>query len=220
MRAAFWIAGVLGMMRVAVAASAAEGPELRTMTVPDDVDVRIAGAMTVETVCRGCHDLKYLNYESYVELGMSPERVDALRGEAPLWTPLMSRMPTEARLATFGRLPPDLSLITRAREGGAAYVYTLLTSFEQQPDGRIDNRLFPGIKMPDILGYASTAHDPEGRDELALKAQQVARFLEWAADPHADERHRLGFFVLLYLGVLSGLLYRIKKRVWARLDGG
>ncbi len=198
---------------------AGESLALKPLTLPDTPANRLAGARTIIGVCHGCHDLKYLSYESFIAVGIGRDEIDALRGDEPVSAPFLSRMSKADRLATFGRLPPDLSIMARAREGGPAYIYTLLTSFRQGPDWTIDNTLFPGIKMPDILGIAATGDDPAQRQAIERKAQQAALFLEWAADPHADERRRLGVFVLLYLGVLSGLLYRIKKRIWARLDG-
>ncbi len=196
---------------------ASESLGLRPITLPDTPENRLAGARTIMGVCHGCHDLKYLSYESFIDLGIGKDAIDALRGDRPVSAPFMSQMSKEARLATFGKVPPDLSIMAQAREGGPAYIYTLLTSFKQNPDWSVDNTLFPGIKMPDILGIAAIGDDPAQRQALDKKAQQAALFLEWAADPHAEERHRMGVFVLLYLGVLSGLLYRVKKRVWGRL---
>jgi len=106
-----------------------------------------------------------------------------------------------------------LFLIAKAREGGPAYVYTLLTSFYTTPEGRVDNRLFPGIKMPDALGSSS----PGNQAAVDRTAREVALFLAWAADPRAEERHRLGRYVLAYLVLLTFLLYLNKRRVWQRL---
>lgn len=207
----------LALLAILGSAAASEGHVLRHVGLPDTAANRLAGARVVTTVCHGCHDFRFLTYGDLAAVGLEKAEIDALRVDKPLSAPFLSVMPAEARLVSFGRLPPDLSLITRAREGGADYVYTLLTSFGLAGDGNIDNALFPGIKMPDILGISATAPGSPERAGLARKAQQAALFLEWAADPHADERKHLGIYVLLYLGVLSGLLYRIKQRVWARL---
>jgi len=123
-------------------------------------------------------------------------------------------MPADQRKAMFGLIPPDLSLMARAREGGPHYIYSLLTSFHTTVAGGVDNSLFPGIKMPDILSYSTT----ETPQAIKKTAREVALFLDWAADPHADERHTLGYYVLIYLVVLTLLLYLLKQRIWRRLD--
>jgi len=173
------------------------------------------GAETVNNVCRGCHDLKFVTFASLEGIGLSSQEIDAMRGNAKASDKLMSYMPSEARHATYGVVPPDLSLMARAREGGAHYIYTLLTSFHTDAEGRLDNTFFPGIRMPDILGYANA--NAEERRSIESQVAHAAAFLEWAADPNAKQRHRLGWYVLGYLTVLSFLLYKVKKRVWSRL---
>ncbi len=197
---------------------ASEGHALRSLTIAATTENRLAGAEAANTICRGCHDFKYLTYQSLIDMGMPATEVDELRGDDPLSATLASAMSAEDRLSIFGRLPPDLSLMAKARAGGKDYIHTLLTSFVETADGELDNALFPGIKMPDVLGYSATTDDPAARQQIEEQAQQIALFLEWAADPHADERKTLGVFVILYLIVLSILLKLIKKRVWARLD--
>ena len=197
---------------------ASEGAGLRPLTIPATDENRLAGVVAANTICRGCHDFKYLSYQSLLDVGLSADEVDELRGDEPLSATLASAMTAADRMEIFGRLPPDLSLMARAREGGVAYIYTLLTSFAQDAEGEVDNHLFPGIKMPDVLGYSATSDDPEARQELEQQAQQIALFLAWAADPHAEERQTLGVFVILYLILLAILLKLLKKRVWSRLD--
>ncbi len=174
---------------------------------------RAAGAETVLGLCMSCHDLQYLHYRDLQAI-MPQARIDALRGEHSMEDRLLSMMPADARKSMFGLVPPDLSLIAKAREGGADYIYTLLISYRATPDGGVDNLLFPGIRMPDPLGSASTG-DLEG---VKKTAAEVAAFLEWAADPRAGDRHTLGMYVLGYLALLTLLLYLNKRRVWRRLE--
>ena len=169
----------------------------------------------MNNVCRGCHDLKFVSFASLEGIGLNAAEIDGMRGDAKPSDKLMSYMPTEARHATYGVVPPDLSLMARAREGGPRYIYTLLTSFHSDTEGNLENTLFPGIRMPDILGYASA--DAEGRKSIEAQLAHVVAFLEWAADPNAEQRHRIGWYVLAYLAVLTFLLYKVKKRVWSRL---
>jgi cytochrome c1 len=71
--------------------------------------------------------------------------------------------------------------------------------------------------MPDVLGVAGVS-DPAERAKLEQQARAVTSFLVWASDPHAQERHRLGYYVIAYLVVLTTMLYFLKQRIWARLD--
>ena len=200
------------MLVPALAGAREAAVPLRHLPAEAGPAMRQAGAETVLGLCMSCHDLKYLRYRDLRAI-LPSARIDALRGEHAMDDRLLSMMPADARKSMFGLVPPDLSLIARAREGGADYVYTLLTSYRATADGSVDNLLFPGIRMPDPLGSA-TSDDPEG---VRKTAASVAAFLEWAADPRADDRRRLGAYVLGYLALLTLLLYLNKRRVWARL---
>lgn len=202
-----------GILAITTLCAAGETP-LQPLEIDHRADILQRGAETVVGVCVGCHDLQYLHYRDLRSIGLSQKAVDSYRGELSLEAPLLSLMPAEQRKVMFGLVPPDLSMMARAREGGARYIYTLLTSFHTTAAGGVDNSLFPGIKMPDILA-SSTAEDPEA---IHKTAREAAIFLDWAADPHADERHTLGYYVLTYLGVLTLLLYLLKCRIWQRLD--
>lgn len=175
------------------------------------------GAQVVHEVCMSCHSLKYIKYRQLLDLGFTEHEVDTLRAGADSFNPLMSRMPAEAAEAAFGVVPPDLSLIVKAKKGGPRYLYTLLTSYYVQEDGKVNNELLPDINMPDIFGHAGTRGNQ--RTEVENKIKDVAAFLEWAADPHAGNRYRMGYFVMAYLFILTALLYVLKKRVWRRLEG-
>ncbi len=156
----------------------------------------------------------------------------------------------EARAAQNGALPPDLSLITRARgvehqatwyttpinmlkdiskgyqEGGADYLYALLTGYKDPPkdfqlnDGMQYNVAFPGnqISMPAPLsadpGSPSVKYQ-DGTGSLEQNARDVTAFLSWAGDPTLNQRKRMGWMVLLYLTVTTGLLWLGKKKIWA-----
>ena len=174
------------------------------------------GAEVMLSTCIMCHSLKYISYKQLLDLGITPERLEVIRGNNKLEDPLLASMDDTTRQMTFGTVPPDLSLITKTRKHGDRYVYTLLTSFHVKEDGTGDNLLFPGIKMPDALGYSFAENDQQ---QAALKQRAVAitDFLTWAADPKADERHTIGYFVMIYLFILTTLLYLVKKRVWRRL---
>lgn len=175
------------------------------------------GAETVATVCVGCHSLKYIRYRDLLGLGIANKNVDDWRGAQPLESALLSSMPPDAAQQSFGVVPPDLSLIANAREGGADYVYSFLTGFYTNPQGVMDNHVFNNTKMMDVLNVAGAA-TPTERAEAQKKAQDVVSFLVWASDPAAQERHALGQYVIGYLVLLTALLYFWKRRIWSRLD--
>jgi len=131
-----------------------------------------------------------------------------------------------ARAVNGGALPPDLSLIVKARVGGPQYVYSIITGFgEKVPagfkvtDGKYYNPYFLGwnISMPPPLsdGQVTFADwDAKKKATIADEAYAVVTFLSWAAEPHLEDRHRIGLGVMIFLIVLSGLLYLSYRKVW------
>lgn len=174
------------------------------------------GADTLMEVCHGCHTLKYIKYKDLALLGIDKNKIDEWRGDQPLDAPLASQMSDDAAVQSFGKSPPDLSLIAKARAGGANYLYSYLVGYYNTPEGVTGNHIFPETKMPDVLGISS-ATNPAQRSEIQGKAREVVSFLYWSADPHEEERHRLGYYVIAYLIVLTALLYFVKARIWSRL---
>jgi len=143
-----------------------------------------------------------------------------------------------ARAGNGGALPPDLSVITKAREGGPAYVYSILTGYHDAPRGlavpagKYYNPYMPGdlsgfwsgpkdkvpvggfIAMPPPLVADKVSFDDGTKSSLKQEATDVVAFLDWAAEPKAGERKRTGFAVLIYLSLFAGLLYASYRRVW------
>jgi ubiquinol-cytochrome c reductase cytochrome b/c1 subunit len=147
-----------------------------------------------------------------------------------------------ARAANGGGLPPDLSLIAKARsyergfpqfifdfftqyqEQGPDYIDALLQGFEANPpagatipQGSYYNKYFPGhaIKMPPPLSDGQVTYDDGSPQTVKQYAHDVVTFLMWAAEPHMEARKRIGMQVMIFLIVFAGLLYFTKKRVWA-----
>lgn len=206
---------MLAFCSSALPAWAAEA-KLENIQVETSVPAVERGAEILMNACHGCHGLKYLKYRDLATYGIDKKKIEAWRGDQPLDATLASLMPDDAAMQSFGIIPPDLSLMTRAREGGASYVYSYLTGYYLTPEGMTGNHVFPETKMPDALGIGSTT-DSAQRAELQRKARDVVSFLAWAADPHEEERHRLGYYVIGYLVVLTLLLYFVKNQVWSRL---
>jgi ubiquinol-cytochrome c reductase cytochrome b/c1 subunit len=151
--------------------------------------------------------------------------------------PPMLRFPTGT--------PPDLSVIVKARgydrgfpgfvidmftqyqEHGADYMVALLKGYEnppagvQVPPGMMYNKYFPGhgISMPPPLSDGRVTYTDGAPQTLDQYAKDVTAFLAWAAEPHLEARKRLGMQVMIFLIVLSGLLYFTKKKVWRALSG-
>jgi ubiquinol-cytochrome c reductase cytochrome c1 subunit len=143
-----------------------------------------------------------------------------------------------ARAGNGGALPPDLSIITKAREGGPAYIYSLLTGYRDAPQGlevpagKHYNPYMPGdlsgfwkgdkdkvpaggfIAMAPPLTADKVSFDDGTKSTLEQQAKDVVAFLDWAAEPKAGERKRTGFAVLIYLVLFAGLLYASYRRVW------
>lgn len=174
------------------------------------------GAHVAVEVCNGCHSLKYIKYSDFLKIGFTKAEVDAIRGDKPMDSSLVSQMDPQSELSMFGIVPPDLSLMAKAREGGAHYIYSMITGFYTDSSGQTANRAFPGIKMPDVLMVAQA--DAAGKKAIEAKAKDVSAFLEWASDPQADERKTLGRYVIAYFVFLTVLLYFLKKKIWKRLD--
>lgn len=174
------------------------------------------GFKVANEVCRLCHSFKYIKYSNLIDIGISETQIDALRGEESIGTSLKAFMSEENADQAFGMVPPDLSVMAKARKGGPNYIYTLLSSYEADDKGMIDNHLFPGIKMPDIMSW-SVYTDAADRESISTKLEDVGSFLAWTADPHEDARRAMGAWVIGYLVFLTFLLWIIKKRIWGRL---
>lgn len=127
-----------------------------------------------------------------------------------------------ARAANNGALPPDLSVIEKARAGGARYVFSILTGFVKAPatfkvlPGKYYNEYFDGrnISMPPPLTDGSVTFSDGSPNDVEHEAQDIAAFLQWAGEPKMEQRKELGFGVIIFLLVLSGLLYLSYRKIW------
>jgi ubiquinol-cytochrome c reductase cytochrome b/c1 subunit len=128
-----------------------------------------------------------------------------------------------ARAANNGAAPPDLSVIVKARDGGPAYVFSILTGFGQKPPpgfkvmtNKYYNPYFAGrnISMPPPLTDGTVTFSDGTKASVEQEAHDVVTFLTWASEPKMEERKRIGFGVMVFLLILSGLLYLSYRRVW------
>lgn len=208
----------LGLILLLLAGTAWAETEmpLNKVDVATDLPTLERGAETVIYVCTGCHSLKYIHFRDLAKLGIAREKVDEWRGDNPMGAYIHAQMTPDIAEASYGKAPPDLSLINKAREGGANYIYSYLLGYYLTPDGMIGNHYYPPTKMPDVLQAASVT-DPAERAQLEKSARDVVSFLSWAADPHAQERKTLGYYVIAYLIFFTTLMFLLKKKIWGKL---
>lgn len=214
---------MLGFGLGAPSLAMASGGDVELPKVDISLDQKtIRAGLTVFTeVCMGCHSAKYVTYRGlmdYPEIDLSREEVDELRGDKALLSGLITDLSPEDAEASYGKVPPDLSVIARGRRGGGNYIYALMIGYDHDPAGKIEdgayNKYFPGnrIGMPDPLAWLD--HDADEEAELKEQARTVASFLVFIGDPHQLTRKRIGWWVMGFLVILTLVLYALKKEVW------
>jgi ubiquinol-cytochrome c reductase cytochrome c1 subunit len=130
-----------------------------------------------------------------------------------------------ARASNGGAYPLDLSLIAKARAAGPDYIRALLVGYKDAPagvtvgEGLSYNEYFPGhqIAMPKPLNEDQVTYADGTKASVEQMAHDVSAFLMWAAEPKLEDRKRMGFKVMIFLIVLTGLFFMAKKRIWAKL---
>jgi len=190
---------------------------LSDVNVTQDKAALKRGAMIYYNSCRMCHSMKYIRYQNLAEIGFSDSEINGLRGDRLKTETLTSTSSDENLTHLYGLIPPDLSVMAKARKKGARYIYTLMTSYYEESKNVYENKLYPGIKMPDVFSY-SVALSAEEKEDIENRALDVTEFLVWSSDPKAHERKSLGKYVIAYFILLSVMLYFVMKRVWRRLD--
>ena len=131
-----------------------------------------------------------------------------------------------ATAANGGAYPPDMSVLVKARKGGANYIYSVLVGYEDPPpgvtldDGVYYNKYMAGnkIKMPNNLMDGLVEYADGTESSVDQMAKDVTTFLAWAAEPELEERHKTGVKVIIYLVLLTILVYLSMKKIWSRID--
>jgi ubiquinol-cytochrome c reductase cytochrome c1 subunit len=203
------------------------------------------GFQVYKEVCSACHAVKHLAFRNLEEIGYTEDQVkgiaaqyqvtDGPNDEGQMFQrparpsdPIPGPFPNDqaARAANNGALPPDLSLITKAREGGPDYVYAILNGFKDAPpgfkllEGTYYNQYFTGhqIKMPPPLTQTDQLKYADGTQATVPQmSHDVVSFLSWAAEPNLNDRHRIGFKVILFLIIATGVFYAAKRKIWSRI---
>ena len=199
------------------------------------------GFQVYQNVCQGCHGLKYLAFRNLEALGYGEEEVKAIAAQytvmdGPNDSGEMFERPArpsdrkpgpyaneqEARAANGGALPPDLSLIIKAREGGEDHTYAVLTGYQDPPEGvepregLYYNPAFQGgwIAMPPPLQPDQVAYGDNTPATVDQMSQDVTQFLTWIAEPNLEQRKQTGVKAVLFLIILTALLFAYKRQVW------
>lgn len=199
------------------------------------------GFQVYKEVCSACHSMNLMSYRNLRALGFNEDEVKAIAAENQVadindeGQPIeraarpsdrfRSPFPNEraARAANNGAFPPDLSLIAKARPSGHNYLHALLTGYEPPPpsvkvmEGMNYNKYFPGgqIAMAQPLNADGVVFGDGTPATVTQMARDVTTFLAWAAEPEMEVRKQMGVKVLLFLIVMTILLYAAKRRIWA-----
>ena len=206
------------------------------------------GYQVYNEVCSGCHSIKLLSYRNLSEKGgpefsledakniaASFEVIDGPNSEGEMFS-RPGRLSDKfvepytnvqaAKAANGGAYPPDMSVLIKARKGGANYIYSILLGYEDPPvdfkmeEGVYYNKYMAGnnIKMPNMLSDGLLSYADGTDATVDQMAKDIAAFLTWASEPSLEARHKIGFKVILYLIVLGILVYFSMKRLWSRIE--
>jgi ubiquinol-cytochrome c reductase cytochrome b/c1 subunit len=218
------------------------------------------GFKVYKEVCQVCHGLKLIAFRNLAALGYSEAQVKAIAAEYKVQDgpndqgEMFERAgrpadyfpqpwPNEnAARARYNGVPPDMSVLAKARtydrgfpwflvdmftqyqEHGVDYVHALLVGYEEKPPagfslppGTFYNKYFPGhaLAMPKPLSDKQVDYTDGTPTTVDQYSKDVAAFMMWAAEPHMEARKRIGFQVMIFLIVFAGLMYFTKKKVWA-----
>ncbi|MEH3102061.1 cytochrome c1 [Sphingomonas adhaesiva] len=209
------------------------------------------GFQVYKEVCAACHSLKYVSFRDLQQIGYSEPEVKAIASQWVIEQPSVNpetgeaatrkNLPSDrfplpfandvaARAANNNALPPDLSLMTKAREDGANYVHALITGYRNQPAELL--RKFPDVKTPNGLHYnpyfanlniampppltsdGQVTYSDGTKATKDQMARDVAAFLTWTAEPNLEARHAAGFAAVIFLLIFVYLTWGAYQNVW------
>lgn len=218
------------------------------------------GFQVYKEVCSACHSLNYVAFRNLEEIGYSEAEVKAIADQWAIEVPSINpdtgeattrkaipadRFPSPyandvaARAANNNALPPDLSLIAKAREDGANYTYSLLTGYRDAETYRNEegealppevkpgpglhfNPWFPNLNlaMPQpIVSDGQVTYADGTNATVDQMSKDVSAFLMWAAEPRLENRHRAGWAVMIFLLIATVLAYLSYRNIWSDLKG-
>jgi ubiquinol-cytochrome c reductase cytochrome c1 subunit len=203
------------------------------------------GFLVFEKVCATCHSLNLVSFRDLQQIGYNEAEVKKIAKDWPIKQPVQ-----DPKAGTWGErdnlpsdrfpkvyypgtgTPPDLSLITKARHGSAAYVHSLLTGYNEKPsaenikrfpefaktpDGMHFNPYFANLNIampPPLTGDDQVTYSDGTRATVDQMASDVSAFLVWTAEPTMERRHAAGLAVVIFLLIATGLAYGAYLTVW------
>jgi len=209
------------------------------------------GFQVYKEVCAACHSLRLVSFRDLEKIGYTEPEVKAIANQWVIEQPSINpetgeaatrknipsdRFPSPfanevaARAANNNALPPDLSLITKAREDGTAYVHSLLTGYTTQPAALLKE--FPDIKTPEGLHYnpyfanlniampppltadGQVTYADGTKPTIEQMSTDVSAFLTWTAEPNLEARHAAGFASIIFILIFCGLAWGAYQNVW------
>lgn len=207
------------------------------------------GFQVYREVCAACHGLDYVAFRSLADLGYNEPEIRAIANQWPIEVPDINpdtgeattrpALPADlfpnpypndvaAAAANNNAIPPDLSLIVKARHGGAQYIHSLLTGYQDPPadlpaefrpsEGLYYNPYFPNLNLampPPFSGDGQVSYADGTEATVEQMSRDVSAFLVWTAEPNLQARHRAGVAALIFLFVATGLAYMAYRNVWA-----
>ena len=206
------------------------------------------GYQVYTEVCASCHSMKYVSYRNLGEKGgpefseaevkaiaASFEVTDGPNADGEMFTRpgkpsdkfvLPYENVKAAQAANGGAYPPDMSVLVKARGGGVDYIYSLLQGYEEAPSGiTLDegvhyNKYMYGnkIRMAAPLSDDLVEYGDGTKASVEQMSKDVTTFLMWAAEPHLESRHQMGFKAIVYLIILTILVYFSMKKIWSRVE--
>ena len=213
------------------------------------------GFQVYKEVCAACHSLKLVSFRDLAGIGYNEAEIKAIASqwaiETPAPNPETGEMATRkntaadkfpapfandiaARAANNNAVPPDLSLMTKARHDGPAYVYSLLTGYQNQPaellkqfpdaktpEGLHYNPYFPNLNLamaPPLTADGQVQYTDGTKPTVDQMAKDVSAFLTWTAEPNLQARHRAGWAAIIFLLIFCVLTYGAYKSVWRGVE--
>ena len=213
-----------------------------------DRDSLQRGYQVYQEVCSGCHSLQHLSYRNLSEEGGPEflkseakaiaaqfEILDGPNSDGEMFTrtgklsdKFASPYPNieASTVANGGAYPPDMSVLAKARTGGADYIYSLLLGYEEAPagfeldDGVYYNKFMAGnkIKMSSPLVDGLIDYSDGTEASTTQMAKDITAFLVWTSEPHLEAQHKIGFKTIIYLIILLTLVYFSKQKLWSRFN--
>jgi ubiquinol-cytochrome c reductase cytochrome c1 subunit len=211
------------------------------------------GFQVYKEVCSACHSLRLVSFGDLTGLGYTPGQVKTIAAEWTQEQPTINpetgepatrknlpsdKFPppfaneTAARAANNNAAPPDLSLMAKAREGGPAYIYSLLTGFQDPPanlpkdslpgPGLHYNPYFANLNLsmaPPLVNDGQVTYgEGSPKPTVDQMAKDVATFLIWTAEPKLEQRHRAGIAAIVFLLIFAGLCWGSYQAIWANKE--